>query len=181
MKNSLLDGMVGTSNHTYSYLVRIPHVCSPGCYARSGSPLNVGDLLNFLSAIFFEIHMLRTEHISGSTKKENFFAILGYDVCVVALLSKIWVFIGGLLDGTDYSNQSPWTWTELWDWIVAFQWIPAIYTGAFSTGLCLRIEIFRSSPPKEFTEDGKEKGDLQRVPVEHKLQNGLYFTGCCEI
>ncbi|KAM1186842.1 hypothetical protein EV1_015749 [Malus domestica] len=140
MKNSLLDGMVGTSNHTYSYLVRIPHVCSPGCYARSGSPLNVGDLLNFLSAIFFEIHMLRTEHISGSTKKENFFAILGYDVCVVALLSKIWVFIGGLLDGTDYSNQSPWTWTELWDWIVAFQWIPAIYTGAFSTGLCLRIE-----------------------------------------
>ncbi|CAB4281394.1 unnamed protein product [Prunus armeniaca] len=37
------------------------------------------------------------------------------------------------LDGARYSNQSSWiwTWTELWDWIVAFPWIPALYTGAF--------------------------------------------------
>ncbi|XP_021801270.1 uncharacterized protein LOC110745472 isoform X2 [Prunus avium] len=97
------------------------------------APFQVGDLLNFLSAIFFGIHMLRTEHISRSTKKESFLAILGYEVCVVALLSRVWVFIGGRLDGARYSNQSSWlwTWTELWDWIVAFPWIPALYTGAF--------------------------------------------------
>lgn len=40
----------------------------------------VGDLLNFLSAIFFGIHMLRTEHISRSTKRENFLALTGYEV-----------------------------------------------------------------------------------------------------
>ncbi|XP_021801262.1 uncharacterized protein LOC110745472 isoform X1 [Prunus avium] len=43
------------------------------------APFQVGDLLNFLSAIFFGIHMLRTEHISRSTKKESFLAILGYE------------------------------------------------------------------------------------------------------
>jgi len=37
--------------------------------------------LNFLSAIFFGIHMLRTEHISRSTKKEKFLPLLGYEVC----------------------------------------------------------------------------------------------------
>lgn len=42
--------------------------------------LQVGDLLNFLSAIFFGIHMLRTEHISRSTDKENFLPLLGYEV-----------------------------------------------------------------------------------------------------
>ncbi|TQE09935.1 hypothetical protein C1H46_004513 [Malus baccata] len=227
----LLDGMLGATIPTRTWFGVLMSALGIAMLECSGSPPNVGDLLNFLSAIFFGIHMLRTEHISRSTKKENFLAILGFEVCVVAMLSTIWVFIGGWFDGTNYSNQSPWTWTELWDWLVVFPWIPAIYTGAFSTGLCLWIEIaamsdvsatetaiiygmeplwgagfawfllgerwgmlgwlgaalvlggsllvqiFGSSSPKEFTvaKDGNEKGDLdlQRVPVEHKLQNGL--------
>ncbi|PQQ15488.1 uncharacterized protein Pyn_28881 [Prunus yedoensis var. nudiflora] len=227
----LLDGMLGAIIPTRTWFGVLMSALGVAMLECSGSPPNVGDLLNFLSAIFFGIHMLRTEHISRSTKKENFLAILGYEVCVVALLSTIWVFIGGWLDGARYSNQSSWlwTWTELWDWIVAFPWIPALYTGAFSTGLCLWIEIaamrdvsatetaiiygmeplwgagfawfllgerwgtlgwigatlvlggslvvqiFGSSPPQEFTvaEDGNEKGDLRRLPMEHKLKNGL--------
>lgn len=39
----------------------------------------VGDLLNFLSAVFFGVHMLRTEHISRNTNKENFLPLLGYE------------------------------------------------------------------------------------------------------
>ncbi|KAM1378040.1 hypothetical protein ACFX2F_039555 [Malus domestica] len=227
----LLDGMLGATIPARTWFGVLMSALGIAMLECSGSPPNVGDLLNFLSAIFFGIHMIRTEHISRSTKKENFLAILGFEVCVVAMLSTIWVFIGGWFDGTNYSNQSPWTWTELWDWLVVFPWIPAIYTGAFSTGLCLWIEIaamsdvsatetaiiygmeplwgagfawfllgerwgmlgwlgaalvlggsllvqiFGSSSPKEFTvaKDGNEKGDLdlQRVPVEHKLQNGL--------
>lgn len=45
--------------------------------------LQGGDLLNFLSAIFFGIHMLRTEHISRCTKKENFLALIGYQVIFI--------------------------------------------------------------------------------------------------
>ncbi|KAI5330538.1 hypothetical protein L3X38_029936 [Prunus dulcis] len=39
----------------------------------------------------------------------------------------------------------------------------------------LRGADIGSSPPQEFTvaEDGNEKGDLRRLPTEHKLQNGL--------
>ncbi|XP_024951192.1 uncharacterized protein LOC102611927 isoform X2 [Citrus sinensis] len=105
------------------------------------SMFTVGDLLNFLSAVFFGIHMLRTEHISRSTNKKDFLPLLGYEVCVIALLSAVWYFIGGSLGGTQGSDPSSWTWTMFWDWMVAFPWIPALYTGIFSTGLCLWIEM----------------------------------------
>ncbi|KAH9794691.1 Integral membrane protein DUF6 containing protein [Citrus sinensis] len=62
-------------------------------------------------------------------------------VCVIALLSAVWYFIGGSLGGTQGSDPSSWTWTMFWDWMVAFPWIPALYTGIFSTGLCLWIEM----------------------------------------
>lgn len=48
-------------------------------------PFQVGDLLNFLSAVFFGVHMLRTEHISRNTKRENFLPLLGYEVSILSL------------------------------------------------------------------------------------------------
>lgn len=36
--------------------------------------------MNFLSAFFFGVHMLRTEHIARNTKKENFLTLIGYEV-----------------------------------------------------------------------------------------------------
>ncbi|KAH9763504.1 Integral membrane protein DUF6 containing protein [Citrus sinensis] len=62
-------------------------------------------------------------------------------ICVVALLSTIWVLVGGWFDSSQDFDQSPWTWTMLWDWMVTFPWVPALYTGIFSTGICLWIEI----------------------------------------
>ncbi|XP_034217562.1 uncharacterized protein LOC117629167 [Prunus dulcis] len=160
----LLDGMLGAILPTRTWFGVLMSAFGVAMLECSGSPPNVGDLLNFLSAIFFGIHMLRTEHISRSTKKESLVAILGYEVCVVALLSTIWVFIGGWLDGARYSNKSSWiwTWTELWDYLKSNWWK-------------LRGADIGSSPPQEFTvaEDGNEKGDLRRLPTEHKLQNGL--------
>jgi hypothetical protein len=40
----------------------------------------VGDILNFFSAVFFGIHMLRTEQISRSTDKKKFLALLSFEV-----------------------------------------------------------------------------------------------------
>ncbi|KAB2620028.1 hypothetical protein D8674_036988 [Pyrus ussuriensis x Pyrus communis] len=45
-------------------------------------------------AVFFGVHMLRTEHISRNTKSENFLTLLGYEVCVVAVMSTIWYCVG---------------------------------------------------------------------------------------
>uniref|UniRef100_A0A2N9FT91 EamA domain-containing protein n=1 Tax=Fagus sylvatica TaxID=28930 RepID=A0A2N9FT91_FAGSY len=137
----LLDGILGAIIPARTWFGVLMSALGVAMLECSGSPPSVGDLLNFLSAIFFGIHMLRTEHISRSTKKENFLPLLGYEVCVVALLSTIWVLIGGWFDGVHGFNQLTWTWTELWDWSVAFPWIPALYTGIFSTGLCLWVEI----------------------------------------
>ncbi|XP_021643769.2 uncharacterized protein LOC110637756 isoform X2 [Hevea brasiliensis] len=134
----LLDGMLGAIIPARTWFGVLMSAIGVAMLECSGSPPNVGDLLNFLSAIFFGIHMLRTEHFSRITKKENFLPLLGYEVCVVALLSTIWVIVGGWFQEQDLS---PWTWAVMWNWIVAFPWIPALYTGAFSTGLCLWVEI----------------------------------------
>lgn len=42
--------------------------------------LQFGDVLNLLSAIFFGIHMLRTEQISRVTAKKKVLSLLGYEV-----------------------------------------------------------------------------------------------------
>lgn len=85
--------------------------------------------------------MLRTEHISRSTAKENFLPLLGYEVCVVAISSALWYILGTWFGDVEGGNPSSWTWTMFWDWMVVFPWIPALYTGVFSTGLCLWVEI----------------------------------------
>ncbi|KAM7479645.1 hypothetical protein LguiA_027858 [Lonicera macranthoides] len=137
----MLESMLGAIVPARTWFGIMMSVLGVAMLECSGSPPTVGDLLNFLSAIFFGIHTLRTEHISRSTKKENFLALLGYEVCVVALLSTIWYLVGGYFNGLQDSNEVMWTWTVLWDWMVTFPWVPALYTGAFSTGLCLWAEI----------------------------------------
>lgn len=62
-------------------------------------------------------------------------------VCVIAIFSTIWYFVGGWFGGIKTCNPSSWTWTMVWHWMVAFPWIPALYTGIFSSGLCLWIEV----------------------------------------
>ncbi|WVZ10437.1 hypothetical protein V8G54_014967 [Vigna mungo] len=108
---------------------------------NSGSLLIVGDLLNFLSAVSFGIHMLRTEHLSRKINKEKFLPLLGYEICVVVLFSAIWYLLGGYINGFQHPLPSSWTWKMLRDWMTGFPWIPAIYTGIFSTGLCLWVEL----------------------------------------
>nr|XP_023894619.1 uncharacterized protein LOC112006570 [Quercus suber]POE58240.1 putative transporter [Quercus suber] len=137
----LLDGMLGAEVPSLTWFGAVVSILGVAMLESSGSPPCVGDLLNFLSAVFFGVHMLRTEHISRSTKRENFLPLLGYEVCVVALSSILWYFIGGCFGGMQEFRPSLWKWTMLWNWMVAFPWIPALYTGVFSTGLCLWIEM----------------------------------------
>lgn len=137
----LLDGMLGATVPAHTWFGALMSILGVAMLESSGSPPSVGDLLNFLSAVFFGVHMLRTEHISRSTSRENFLPLLGYEVCIVALFSTIWYFVGGSFGAIQECDLSSGTWTMLWDWMVAFPWIPAFYTGIISTGLCLWIEM----------------------------------------
>ncbi|KAL0326889.1 UNVERIFIED_CONTAM: hypothetical protein Sangu_1766900 [Sesamum angustifolium] len=138
----LIDGMLGSAVPPRTWFGALMSIIGVAMLESSGSPPCVGDLLNFISALSFGIHMLRTEHISRSTKRENFLPLLGYEVCVVALLSTIWYFIEGWFSGgIQELNPSSWTWEIILDWISVFPWIPALYTGIFSTGLCLWVEM----------------------------------------
>ncbi|KAE8719756.1 hypothetical protein F3Y22_tig00109926pilonHSYRG00161 [Hibiscus syriacus] len=46
-----------------------------------------------------------------------------------------------VLRRTQDMDTSSLTWEMLWDWMMAFPWVPALYTGIWSTGLCQWIEI----------------------------------------
>ncbi|XVF43617.1 hypothetical protein PTKIN_Ptkin02bG0054600 [Pterospermum kingtungense] len=137
----LLDGMLGAVVPASTWFGGLMSILGVAMLESSGSPPCVGDLLNFLSAVFFGVHMLRTEHISRSITKEKFLPLLGYEVCIVALLSTLWYFLGGWLDGSLEFNPLSWSCAMFWDWMFMFPWIPALYTGIFSTGLCLWVEM----------------------------------------
>ncbi|GKE60037.1 putative EamA domain-containing protein, partial [Tanacetum coccineum] len=134
----LIDGMVGAKIPARTWFGALVSIIGVGLLESSGSPPCVGDLLSFLSALFFGIHMLRTERISRKTEKQDFMSVLGFQVnvlkawstvSVVALSSLIWYFIGGTINGSLEVHPSSWTWTMLSNWIVEFPWIPALYTG----------------------------------------------------
>ncbi|KAK6922217.1 EamA domain, partial [Dillenia turbinata] len=137
----LLDGMLGAIVPSHTWFGAVMSIIGVAMLESSGSPPIVGDLLNFLSAVFFGVHMLRTEHISRNTSKDNFLPLLGYEISVVSLFSIIWYFIGCWAGDNQLWERSSWTWKMFWDWMIEFPWIPAIYTGIFSTGLCLWVEM----------------------------------------
>ncbi|KAL2347652.1 hypothetical protein Fmac_001652 [Flemingia macrophylla] len=137
----VLDGMLGAVVPARTWFGALMSIVGVGMLESSGSPPCVGDLLNFLSAVFFGVHMLRTEHISRSISKKKFMSLLGYEICIVVLFSTIWYLLGGCVNGAQHPLTSSWTWKMLRDWMIHFPWIPAIYTGIFSTGLCLWVEM----------------------------------------
>lgn len=85
--------------------------------------------------------MLRTEQISRSTDKKKFLALLSFEVLVVAFSSVLWfLFKDSYVDVNDTSFES-WTFGMFLDTATSFPWIPALYTGVFSTVLCMWAEM----------------------------------------
>ncbi|KAL6909433.1 hypothetical protein ACP4OV_001714 [Aristida adscensionis] len=137
----LIDGILGASIPKLTWLGAIVSLLGIGLLECGGSPPCVGDVLNFFSAIFFGIHMLRTEQISRSTDKKKFLDLLSFEVLVVAFSSVIWfMFKDGYVDAHDSGFES-WTFGMLWDTAASFPWIPALYTGLLSTVLCMWAEM----------------------------------------
>ncbi|KAJ0976052.1 hypothetical protein J5N97_018017 [Dioscorea zingiberensis] len=136
----MIDGMFGAKVPAITWSGALVSLIGIAMLERCGSSACVGDILNLMSAVFFGIHMLRTEHISRNTNKSKFLALLGYQVAVVALSSVVWFFLKFMFDDNQFSIES-WTSSMSWDWAISFPWIPAIYTGIFSTGLCLWAEM----------------------------------------
>lgn len=137
----LIDGLLGASIPRLTWFGAIMSLFGIGLLECGGSPPSVGDILNFFSAVFFGIHMLRTEQISRSTDKKKFLALLGFEVLVVAFSSVLWfMFKDGYVDTSGSSFES-WTFGMLWDTTVSFPWIPALYTGVLSTVLCMWAEM----------------------------------------
>ncbi|KAF0910195.1 hypothetical protein E2562_001404 [Oryza meyeriana var. granulata] len=76
----LIDGIFGASIPKLTWFGAIVSLVGIGLLECGGSPPCVGDMLNFLAALFFGIHMLRTEQISRSTDKKKFLALLSFEV-----------------------------------------------------------------------------------------------------
>uniref|UniRef100_J3LS09 EamA domain-containing protein n=2 Tax=Oryza brachyantha TaxID=4533 RepID=J3LS09_ORYBR len=137
----LIDGFFGASVPKLTWFGAIVSLLGIGLLESGGSPPCVGDVLNFLAAVFFGIHMLRTEQISRSTDKKKFLALLSFEVLVVAFSSVLWfVFKDSYVDVNDSSFES-WTFGMVLDTASSFPWIPALYTGVFSTVLCMWAEM----------------------------------------
>ncbi|KAG8097913.1 hypothetical protein GUJ93_ZPchr0013g37419 [Zizania palustris] len=138
----LIDGIFGASIPKLTWFGATVSLVGIGLLECGGSPPCVGDVLNFFSAVFFGIHMLRTEQISRSTDKKKFLALLSFEVLVVAFSSVLWFLFkdSSYVDVHDSSFEQ-WTFGVLWDTATSFPWIPALYTGVLSTVLCMWAEM----------------------------------------
>ncbi|KAF0904081.1 hypothetical protein E2562_031757 [Oryza meyeriana var. granulata] len=117
-----LDGILGAEIPAYTWIGAFLSLIGVGILELSGSPPCVGDLLNLLSAFSFAIHMLRTEHISRNTKKENFPTLVGCQN----------------MHHWNLKSLSP---TKLFGMVISVPWIAILYTGIFSTTFCLWAEV----------------------------------------
>uniref|UniRef100_A0A0E0LA99 EamA domain-containing protein n=1 Tax=Oryza punctata TaxID=4537 RepID=A0A0E0LA99_ORYPU len=136
-----LDGILGAEIPAYTWIGAFLSLIGVGILELSGSPPCVGDLLNLLSAFCFAIHMLRTEHISRNMKKENFPALVGCQVLVVAFVSAVSFFIKCFAKNVHQWTsqlQSP---MKLFCVMIQFPWMSILYTGIFSTTFCLWAEV----------------------------------------
>ncbi|XP_044960484.1 uncharacterized protein LOC123411579 isoform X3 [Hordeum vulgare subsp. vulgare] len=136
-----LDGILGAEIPAYTWLGAFLSVLGVGILELSGSPPCVGDLLTLLSAFCFGIHMLRTEHISRKMKKENFLALVGCQVVVVAVVSAVSFIVKCFLQTVVPWNLKPHTPTELFSMMSSFPWLAILYTGIIATTFCLWAEI----------------------------------------
>ncbi|ONK75181.1 uncharacterized protein A4U43_C03F14210 [Asparagus officinalis] len=141
----LINGMFGATIPSLTWSGALLSLVGVGILEYGGSPPCVGDILNIMSAVFFGVHIFRTEQISRNTSKKKFLALLGYQVSVVALSSAFWFIcrdiVSQLLQLDTGSGSGSGEWSSWWHWMVSFPWIPAIYTGIVSTALCLWAEM----------------------------------------
>ena len=136
-----LDGILGAEIPAYTWLGAFLSALGVGILELSGSPPCVGDLLTLVSAFCFGIHMLRTEHISRKMKKENFLALVGCQVVVVAVVSAVSFIIKCFLQNVVPWNLKSRTPTELSSMMSSFPWLAILYTGIIATTFCLWAEI----------------------------------------
>ncbi|XP_048569308.1 uncharacterized protein LOC125550369 isoform X2 [Triticum urartu] len=62
-------------------------------------------------------------------------------VLVVAFTSIVWFLLKDVFTEVHDSSFESLTFGTLWDSAASFPWIPALYTGVFSTGLCMWAEM----------------------------------------
>ncbi|KAM0917823.1 hypothetical protein ACQ4PT_009248 [Festuca glaucescens] len=136
-----LDGILGAEIPAYTWLGAFLSIAGVGILELSGSPPCVGDLLTLLSAFCFAIHMLRTEHIVRNINNENFLALVGCQVLVVALVAAASFVVKCFLRSVVQWNLKLWTTTELFSVMASFPWLAILYTGILSTTFCLWAEV----------------------------------------
>eukprot|EP01018_Ginkgo_biloba_P028470 Gb_08975 [translate_table: standard] len=137
----LLDGLLGARIPKITWFGASVALLGIGLLESSGAPVTIGDFWSILSALFFGIHMLRTEHYSRLMKKDKFLALLGYEIFVIALFSAIWYCLRNDIFDVPLMSLEDIDWMGTWEKIVALPWLPILYTGIFSTGFCLWAEL----------------------------------------
>ncbi|XP_057815217.1 uncharacterized protein LOC131028868 isoform X1 [Cryptomeria japonica] len=137
----LLDGLFGARIPKITWFGATVALLGIALLESSGSPITIGDFWNLLSAIFFGIHMLRTEHFSRNTRTDKYLGLLGYEISVIAFVSAIWYWWANDMLSFNFMHLEDVNWMDSLQNLVTLPWLPIIYTGFFSTGFCLWAEL----------------------------------------
>ncbi|GAQ80885.1 hypothetical protein KFL_000650180 [Klebsormidium nitens] len=139
----LLAGLFGKKISPLTWVSAAAALAGVGLLESSGAPPAIGDVWALLSAVLFGVQMLRTEHHSRSLRKEDSMALIGLQMTVTAAASAAWALIGHLHSGdlTVLNALFAGDVGTLAQGLQGVPWWPMLYTGVFTTALCLWIEV----------------------------------------
>ncbi|KAJ7101579.1 hypothetical protein O6H91_12G087100 [Diphasiastrum complanatum] len=137
----IISGILGVKIPKITWAAAAVSLLGVGLLESSGSNVSVGDLWSFVSAVFFGIHMLRTEHHSRKLPSDASMPLLSLQLFVIAFFSTFW----SLWNNADLRafalNPQAFNIASLSQAMAAVPWHPMLYTGLMSTAFPLWIEL----------------------------------------
>ncbi|CAK9194476.1 unnamed protein product [Sphagnum troendelagicum] len=137
----LFAGLLGARIPTLTWGAGTAALVGVGLLESSGAPPSIGDAWILVSAMFFGIHMLRTEYHSRRFGRDASMPIISLQLWMITLSSLIWSCCSQLSSGHILPDLHTMNWNSLQHATQHLPWFPILYTGFVTTAFCLWSEL----------------------------------------
>ncbi|XP_024375946.1 uncharacterized protein [Physcomitrium patens] len=137
-----IAGLMGKKIPLLTWLAAVAALFGVGLLETTGAPPSIGDAWSLLSAVVFGIHIIRTEFHSRNHSTSAALPLISLQLFVITGSSCMWFIASHLTSGSALPNLATLDWPALYHTAQELPWGPMVYSGLFSTAICLSAEIF---------------------------------------
>eukprot|EP00271_Cylindrocystis_brebissonii_P006353 TRINITY_DN190_c0_g2_i1.p1 TRINITY_DN190_c0_g2~~TRINITY_DN190_c0_g2_i1.p1 ORF type:complete len:639 (-),score=110.36 TRINITY_DN190_c0_g2_i1:591-2507(-) len=139
----IIAGLFGAKIPKVTWAAAAAAICGVSLLETTGGKVSLaGDIWTLLSAFWFGVHMLRSEHISKRLPLDGAFPFIGLQLLTITAFAGA-ASLGEHVYNSDWGLLAPalqGDWATLGADTFALPWLPMLFTGLMSTAFCLWIE-----------------------------------------